>query len=126
MRSMRARAATDGRRGSPPRGWVAATVLAAALLGFADPGAAETITLVVDVSTVGSIGMGGMGGAMMTFEFPGLGTAFAMLAGGTPWAGANGILIGGTGALEGIAGRVSVGPAAGANTYPFTFEFTRP
>lgn len=159
---------TDGRRGSRRRGWLAAALLAAALLGFADPSAAETITLVVDVSTVGSIGMGsgGMGGAMMTgggpmayqgqpigmamhtsqsatmpgmtgqmqtfqhrmmtFEFPGLGTAFAMLVGGTPWAGAKGILIGGTDALEGIAGRVSVGPAVGADTYPFTFEFTRP
>lgn len=165
---MQESAMTDGRPGSRRRRWVRAVVLAVLLLTLAGPSGAETITLVVDVSAAGSIGMGpgGMGGGMMTgggpmtyqgqpagmamhtsqsaampgmtgqvqtfqhrmltFEFPGLGTAFAMLTGGTPWTGAKGILIGGTDALEGVTGRVSVGPAVGPDTYPFTFEFTRP
>lgn len=55
-------------------------------------------------------GMMGQGQAfqhrVMSFEFPGIGTCFAMMAGGNPWTGAKGIVMG-----EPIGARGFLGPS---------------
>lgn len=66
---------------------------------------------------------------MMTFEFPGMGTMFALMTGGapgTPWTGGKGMIMGGTDALAGMSGSISVGSAIGPNTYEFTFTYRMP
>ncbi|MFN3477503.1 MAG: hypothetical protein ACK4Z6_08160 [Candidatus Methylomirabilales bacterium] len=100
----------------------------------------QMVTLIMDVGSGSSIGMG-MGGSLsqgmmgqvqafqhrvMSFEFPGIGTCFAMMAGGNPWTGAKGIVMGGTDGCQGVSGTVEVGPPVGQNQYPFTFEFHLP
>jgi hypothetical protein len=54
---------------------------------------------------------------MVTFQLPGIGTVFAMMAGGNPWSGAKGIIMGGTDAAHGISGSVTVGDEVSANHY---------
>jgi hypothetical protein len=56
---------------------------------------------------------------MITFQLPGIGTVFAMMAGGNPWTGATGIIMGGTDAARGVSGTVTVGDQASPNHYPF-------
>lgn len=63
---------------------------------------------------------------MMTFDFPGMGTMFALMTGGGPWTGGKGMIMGGTDALDGMSGSISVGPAVGPNTYEFTFTYRMP
>lgn len=63
---------------------------------------------------------------MMTFDFPGMGTMFAVMTGGTPWTGGKGMIMGGTDALAGMSGSISVGPEVGPNTYEFTFTYRMP
>lgn len=135
------------------------------LLAEASAQQTQVVTLIMDVGSGSSIGMG-MGGSLstgggpifmngqqigtgmhttqttmmqgmmgqvqafqhrvMSFEFPGIGTCFAMMAGGNPWTGAKGIVMGGTGGCQGVSGIVEVGPPVGQNQYPFTFEFQLP
>jgi hypothetical protein len=56
---------------------------------------------------------------MVTFQLPGIGTIFAMMAGGNPWSGAKGIIMGGTDAVHAVSGVVTVGDAVSPNHYPF-------
>lgn len=121
---------------------------------------AEQVTLVVDVSSSGSVMMGsgtyttgggpitfngqpigtfmhtsqsmtmaGMMGQMeslqqrmLSFQFPGIGTVFAMMAGGSPWSGATGIIMGGTDGAQGISGTLTVGDQVSPNHYPFVLN----
>jgi hypothetical protein len=139
------------------RTWV--VILGVVLLGsFVATASADPITLIVDVGSSASVGMGmsgtlstggglitlnneavgtlmhttqsttmpGMVGMqsfqqrMITMQFPGIGTVFMMMVGGTPWTGATGIIMGGTDQVHGISGSVTVGTPVGANQYPFT------
>ena len=73
-----------------------------------------------------SMAMAGMMGQMesfqqrmISFQFPGFGTVFAMMAGGNPWSGATGIIMGGTDGAHGISGTVTVGAPVSPDHYPF-------
>lgn len=82
-------------------------------------------------STMTSTMTGMMGGQtlqhrMMSFELPGLGTVFAMMAGGNPWTGGKGIIMGGTDGLQGISGTFTVGGQLGPNQYQFTCTIVFP
>jgi hypothetical protein len=70
--------------------------------------------------------MGGMMGQMtsfqqrmVTFQLPGIGTVFAMMAGGNPWTGAQGIIMGGTDTAHGVSGSVTVGNEVSPNHFLF-------
>ena len=82
-------------------------------------------------STMTSTMTGMMGGQtlqqrMMSFDIPGKGTVFAMIAGGNPWTGGKGIIMGGTDGLQGASGTFTVGPQVGATQYEFTCTFVVP
>jgi hypothetical protein len=82
-------------------------------------------------STMTSTMTGMMGGQtlqhrMMSFELPGLGIAFAMMAGGNPWTGGKGIIMGGTDGLQGASGTFTVGAQVGATQYQFTCTIVLP
>lgn len=63
---------------------------------------------------------------LMSFEIPGMGTVFAMMAGGNPWTGGKGIIMGGTDGLQGVSGTFTVGAQVGATQYEFTCTFVVP
>jgi len=63
---------------------------------------------------------------LMSFEIPGMGTVFAMMAGGNPWTGGKGIIMGGTDGLQGVSGTFTVGNQVGPTGYQFTFTFVVP
>lgn len=63
---------------------------------------------------------------LMSFELPGIGMVFAMMAGGNPWTGGQGIIMGGTGGAQGISGTFTVGAQVGATQYEFTCTFVVP
>jgi hypothetical protein len=99
----------------------------------------QTVTLIVDVGTGASIGMGpgGMAGSVMTgggsvsSQGHPVGTMMhatqtATMSGGSPWTGAKGMILGGTDDLEGMSGSVTVGAAVGPTSFPFTFTINRP
>jgi hypothetical protein len=67
----------------------------------------------------GMMGMESFQQRMITFQLPDIGTIFAMIAGGNPWTGATGIIMGGTDAARGVSGTVTVGNQASPNHYPF-------
>ena len=82
-------------------------------------------------STMTSTMTGMMGGQtlqqrMMSFDIPGMGTVFAMMAGGNPWTGGKGIIMGGTDGLQGVSGTFTVGAQVGATQYEFTCTFVVP
>ncbi|HLC22000.1 MAG TPA: hypothetical protein VJM10_07830 [Candidatus Methylomirabilis sp.] len=82
-------------------------------------------------STMTSTMAGMMGGQtlqhrMMSFELPGIGTVFGMMAGGSPWTGGKGIIMGGTEGPQGISGTFTVGDQVGPTRYPFTFTYSFP
>ena len=62
----------------------------------------------------------------MSFDIPGMGTIFAMMAGGNPWTGGKGIIMGGTDGLQGVSGTFTVGAQVGATQYEFTCTFVVP
>ena len=81
-------------------------------------------------STMTSTMAGMMGGQtlqqrMMSFELPG-GTVFAMIAGGNPWTGGKGIILGGTDGFQGVSGTFVVGDQIGPTQYHFTFTYSLP
>jgi hypothetical protein len=59
---------------------------------------------------------------MITLQLPGIGMVFGMMAGGAPWSGASGIIIGGTDGAHGVSGTVTVGAQVSPNRYPFVFN----
>jgi len=63
---------------------------------------------------------------MMSFDIPGMGTVFAMMAGGNPWTGGQGIIMGGTGGAQGISGTLAVGDQVEPNHYRFTVTYNLP
>ncbi len=63
---------------------------------------------------------------MMSLELPGVGTVFCMMAGGSPWMGGKGIIMGGTEGAQGISGTVTVGDQVGPTRYHFTFTYSFP
>ena len=63
---------------------------------------------------------------MMSFELDGSATVFVMMAGGSPWTGGQGIILGGTGWAQGISGTFTVGDQAGPTRYHFTFTYSFP
>lgn len=63
---------------------------------------------------------------LMSFELPGIGTVFAMMAGGDPWTGGKGIIMGGTDGAHGISGTFTVGNQVELNRYQFTFTYNLP
>ncbi len=63
---------------------------------------------------------------MMSLELPGIGTVFAMMAGGNPWMGGKGIIMGGTEGAQGISGTFTVGDQVGPTRYHFTFTYSFP
>ena len=82
-------------------------------------------------STMTSTMAGMMGGQtlqqrMMSFELPGTGTVFAMMAGGNPWTGGKGIIMGGTEGAQGISGTFTVGDQIGPTQYHFIFTYSFP
>jgi hypothetical protein len=56
---------------------------------------------------------------LMSFEVPGMGAIFAMVAGGNPWTGGKGIIMGGTDGLQGASGTFTVGNQLGPTRYEF-------
>lgn len=60
---------------------------------------------------------------LMSFELPGIGTFFGIMAGGSPWTGGTGMIIGGGVGLRGMYGTFTVGDEVGPNLYPFTFSY---
>ncbi len=48
------------------------------------------------------------------------------MAGGNPWAGGKGIIMGGTDGLQGISGTFTVGGQLGPNQYQFTCTIVFP
>lgn len=82
-------------------------------------------------STMTSTMTGMMGGQtlqhrVMSFDIPGSGTLFAMMAGGNPWTGGKGIIMGGTDGFQGVSGTCTVGAQVGATQYEFTCTFVVP
>ena len=82
-------------------------------------------------NTMTSTMAGMMGGQtlqqrMMSFELPGIGTVFGMMAGGNPWVGGQGIIMGGTGGAQGISGTYMVSDQIGPTRYHFTFTYSLP
>jgi hypothetical protein len=78
------------------------------------------------VTMQGMMGQPSFQHRVMSFQIPGTGTAFVMMAGGSPWTGGKGIIMGGTDLLEGISGTVTVGDQVGPNLYPFTVVYRLP
>ena len=62
----------------------------------------------------------------MSFQFPGVGTVFAMMAGGNPWTGGEGIIMGGTEGAQGISGTFTLGDHVGPTRYHFNFTYFLP
>ena len=82
-------------------------------------------------STMTSTMAGMMGGQtlqhrVMSLELPGIGTVFAMMAGGNPWMGGKGIIMGGTDGVQDISGFFTVGDQVGPTRYLFTFTYSYP
>ena len=82
-------------------------------------------------STMTSTMTGMMGGQtlqhrVMSFDIPGMGTVFAMMAGGNPWTGGKGIIMGGTDGLQGASGTCAVGAQVGGTQYEFTCTIVLP
>ncbi len=50
----------------------------------------------------------------------------AVMAGGNPWTGGKGIIMGGTDGLQGISGTFTVGGQLGPNQYQFTCTIVFP
>jgi hypothetical protein len=64
---------------------------------------------------------------MLTFDLPGLGTVFAMMAGGGPggsWSEGKGIIMGGTDGVHAISGSFTVGEQVGPTAYRFTLTYS--
>ena len=70
----------------------------------------------------GMMGMESFQQRMITLQLPGIGMVFGMMAGGAPWSGASGIIIGGTDGAHGVSGTVTVGAQVSPNHYPFLFN----
>jgi peptidoglycan hydrolase-like protein with peptidoglycan-binding domain len=70
----------------------------------------------------GMMGMESFQQRMITLQLPGIGMVFGMMAGGAPWSGASGIIIGGTDGAHGVSGTVTVGAQVSPNRYPFVFN----
>ena len=62
----------------------------------------------------------------MSFDIPGMGTLFAMMAGGNPWTGGKGIIMGGTDGLQGVSGTCTVGAQVGGTQYELTCTVVLP
>ncbi len=78
------------------------------------------------VNMQGMMGQPSFQHRVMSFQLPGTGTAFVMMAGGSPWTGGKGIFMGGTDGLEGISGTVTVGDQVGPNLYEFIVVYRLP
>jgi len=82
-------------------------------------------------STMSATMPGMMGGQtlqqrMMSFQIPGGGTVLGMMAGGSPWMGGEGIIMGGTGGAQGMSGTFTEGNQVGPTRYRFTFRYLLP
>ena len=82
-------------------------------------------------STMTSTMTGMMGGQtlqhrVMSHDIPGMGTIFTMMAGGNPWTGGKGIIMGGTDGLQGVSGTCTVGAQVGGTQYEFICTIVLP